>query len=339
MYSPQIQLEINGKKIGQNQQTYFIAEAGLNHNGDVKLAKKLVEEAHNSGADAIKFQTYKSEAFLTESSKYFKFFKKVELSYEDFGEIHDHAKSCGITFFSTPFDFESVDYLQKIGVPCFKIASGDLTNMPLIRHIAKMQKPMIISTGIGTIEEVENAISWCMYHNNNKIALLHCVANYPTLPEETNLRAIEYLKSKFNFPVGYSDNGEPVLVDLAAVSIGANLIEKHFTLDKKLDGPDHFFSIDPSGLKSLISQIRILEKIRGNSIKLPQSSEISNRDAIRKSITAKIDIKEGETLSNKNLAIKRPAGGIEPKHWDLVLTKKSKKYIKKDELIKWEDII
>lgn len=331
-------IELNGKKIGGGQRTYIIAEAGLNHNGDVKLAKKLVKEALRSGADAIKFQTYKTENFLTRSSKYFKFFKNVELEYKDFNEIKNYAEDLGITFFSSPFDIESATYLYKIGVPFFKIATSDLTNMPLIKHIAKMKLPILISTGISTLLEIRDAIKWCISKRNNKIALLHCVANYPTQPEEANILAINTLKRNFNYPIGYSDNGESVLVDLVAVSLGANIIEKHFTLNKKMSGPDHSFSIDPKGLKNLILQIRLIEKIKGDGRKIPQMSEINNKSAIRKSITAKEDIQKGERLSIQKLSIKRPVMGLEPKYFDFALNKKVNKTIKKDNPIQMKDL-
>ena len=187
-------LEIDGTKIGSRNPTYFIAEAGLNHNGRIDLAKKMIDEAHNAGANAIKFQTYKTESFLSSSSQYFDFFKNVELSFEEFKEIKNHADNSGIIFLSTPFDFESSDYLKKIGVPAFKIASADLTNIPLLGHIAKMDLPMIISTGLGTMEEIEESINLCNSVGNNKIAILHCVADYPTNPEEANLSVINTMK-------------------------------------------------------------------------------------------------------------------------------------------------
>lgn len=330
---------INNKKIGSQYNPYFIAEAGLNHNGDIKIAKQMIDNAIESGADAIKFQTYKSEEFLTESSEYFDFFKNVELSFDEFKELNDYAKNKNFTFFSAPFDIPSADFLNDIDVPCFKIASSDLTNMPLIRHIAKMNKPMIISTGIATLKEVEEAVNWCILENNNQIALLHCVANYPTLPEETNLNAIKSMMKRFSFPVGYSDNGESTLVDLAAVSIGACIIEKHFTLDKKSNGPDHSFSIEPTNLKQLTSQLSLITKMRGTGLKVPTNSEISNKPVIRKSITAKMDIQEGDILSKDNIAVKRPEGGIEPKFWDSVINKSVNKLIKKDSVIKWNDLV
>ena len=333
------ELIINNQKIGPKHNPFFIAEAGLNHNGDINIAKQMIDKAIESGADAIKFQTYKSEEFLTESSEYFNFFKNVELSFDEFKELNDYAKNKNFTFFSAPFDIPSADFLNDIDVPCFKIASSDLTNMPLIRHIAKMKKPMIISTGIATLKEVEEAINWCILEDNNQIALLHCVANYPTLPEETNLNAIKSMMERFSFPVGYSDNGESTLVDLAAVSIGACIIEKHFTLDKKSNGPDHSFSIEPTNLKQLTSQLSLITKMRGTGLKVPTNSEISNKPVIRKSITAKMDIQEGDKLSKDNISVKRPEGGIEPKFWDSTINKIANKLIKKDSVIKWDDLI
>ena len=340
MYHPQESiLEIDASKIGVNQKTYFIAEAGLNHNGDIKIAKKLIDEAINCGVDAIKFQTFKTEEFVRKTNKYFPLFKQAELSYDQFGELKDYAKSNRITFFSSPFDIESADYLHKIGVPCFKIASSDLINMPLIKHIAKMNKPMIISSGLAIMSEIEEAVNWCLYEGNNKIALLHCVAHYPTLPEEANLRAVNAMRERFHVPIGYSDNGESTLVDLVAVSLGANLIEKHFTLDKKMSGPDHFFSIEPSGLKTLISQIRLIEEIKGDGRKRPQPSEIEGKYFIRTSITARKDIKKGEILTREALAIKRPAEGVEPKYLEQIIGKKTNTDIKMDTAIHWKDII
>ncbi len=331
-------LEIDGRTIGPHKPTYFIAEAGLNHNTDIKLAKKLIEEAHNCGADAVKFQTFKSEKFLTTTSNYYDGFKQAELAYDKFAELKDYAKGIGITFFSAPFDIESANFLKKIGVPCFKIASGDLTDLPLIKHIAKMNMPMIISTGLATMEEVDEVVNLCMFQSNKKIALLHCVAHYPTDPEEANLLAMDTMRKRFHLPVGYSDNGESLLVDIVAASMGANLIEKHFTIDRKLPGPDHFFSIDPPRLKDLISKIRIIEQMRSDGIKLPQISEVKNRQDTRKSITAAQDIDENEIITAEKLLTKRPAIGIKPKYFERIIGKKANKKIKKDTAIQWEDI-
>ena len=336
MFLPQF--TINNKIIGPNQKPFFIAEAGLNHNGDIEIAKKMIDEAIASGADAIKFQTYKSEEFLTESSEYFDFFKNVELSFEEFKELNNYAKNKSFTFFSAPFDISSANFLHEIDVPCFKIASSDLTNMPLIRHIASMKKPMIISTGIGTIEEIEDAVNWCKDEGNNELALLHCVANYPAQPNEVNMNAMLDMQKKFAFPIGYSDNGESLLVDLVAAALGAQIIEKHFTLSKEMPGPDHAFSIEPNDLKSLISQIEEIFTIKGTNIKTPQPSEIKNRDLIRKSITAKHDLNQGDLITQNDILFKRPAGGIEPKSISMVLNKKLKTNIKKNSQILWSDL-
>jgi len=331
-------MEINGKIIGDDHQTYFIAEAGLNHNGDIEIAKKIIDEAIKAGADAIKFQTFQTEKFITKSNQYFDIFKNAELSFSEFDELYQYTKNKKITFFSAPFDMESADYLNKIDIPCFKIASSDLPNIPLISKIAKMQKPMIISTGVSTMKEIEDAVHTCYLEGNHQISLLHCIASYPTSYTEVNLKAILTMKKKFPHPIGYSDNGEPSLVALAAVSMGANLIEKHFTLDKKMDGPDHSFSIDPLGLTELISQIRMIDVMKGHGKKLPQPSEIVGRKALRKSLTIKNALQAGEILTADNILIKRPEGGIEPKFLNNVIGKKINKNIEEDSLIFWKDI-
>jgi len=204
--------------------------------------------------------------------------------------------------------------------------------------LLKKNKPIIISTGASTIDEIQNAIDWCSSEKNNKIALLHCVVNYPALPQETNLLAMEQIRKQFHVPVGFSDNGESILVDLVAVSLGANIIEKHFTLDKKMKGPDHSFSIEPLSLKKLISEIKVIPSIRGNGIKIIQESEKKIQPIVRKSITSRIEIKNGEILDATKISIKRPAGGIEPVNYNKILGKKVNKDIPKDKAILWEDL-
>ena len=318
--------------------TYVIAEGGLNHNGDINIAKKLIDSAKECGVNAIKFQTYKTENFVRETNQYFDVFKNAELNFEQFEELKNYSKSIGLTFFSTPFDIESAEFLNQLEIPCFKIASSDLTNLPLITKIAKMQKPMIISSGLSTMNEINDAVNCCLFEGNNQIALLHCVANYPAQPNEVNMNVINTLKKTFDFPIGYSDNGESSLVDIVAVSMGANIIEKHFTLDKKMSGPDHGFSIDPNGLKSLISQIHEIDQMKGDGIKIPQFSEIKNRLTIRKSITAKRDLQQGEKIQEDDISIKRPADGIEPKYLTMILGKTINTNIKKDSPIFWSSI-
>ena len=331
-------IKIENKEIGNDKPVYVVAEAGLNHNGDIKLAKQLIEKAVECGADAIKFQTFKTEEFLTTNSPYFDNFKNVELSYEEFGELNDYSKNMEISFFSAPFDLESATFLNKLDIPCFKIASSDLTNFPLIKNIANFGKPMIISTGLANMKEIEEVVELCQSQNNKQLILLHSVSNYPTLPEETNLKVISSLKNKFDYPIGYSDNGDSILVDIASVCMGANMLERHFTLDKKLKGPDHFFSITPTELKHLIQQIRLIEKIKGDGNKKPQDSELQLLKVIRKSLTAREDIKKGQIFTPENVAIKRPEDGIEPKYYDDIIGKKANLDIKKDTPLKREFI-
>jgi N,N'-diacetyllegionaminate synthase len=329
-------IKIENKEIGNDKPVYVVAEAGLNHNGDIKLAKQLIEKAVECGADAIKFQTFKTEEFLTTNSPYFDNFKNVELSYEEFGELNDYSKNMEISFFSAPFDLESATFLNKLDIPCFKIASSDLTNFPLIKNIANFGKPMIISTGLANMKEIEEVVELCQSQNNEQLILLHSVSNYPTLPDETNLKVIDSLKQKFDYPIGYSDNGDSILVDIASVCMGANMLERHFTLDRKLEGPDHFFSITPTEFKELIQQIRIIEKIKGNGEKEPQDSELQLLKAIRKSLTAREDIQKGQIFTPENIAIKRPEDGIEPKYYDNIIGKKAVVNIKKDTSLKSE---
>jgi len=331
-------INIQEKVIGHENPTFFVAEAGLNHNGDLEIAKKMIDAASESKADAIKFQTFKTNEFLSKSSEYFDFFKNTELSFNDFEEINEYAKRKNIIFFSAPFDLSSAEFLLQIQVPCFKIASSDLTNFPLIKKIANSQKPIIISTGLADLEEVEHTVNFCERENNDKIILLHSVSNYPTNPIETNLKAMDTLHKKFQCPVGYSDNGDSELVDLVAVSMGANIIEKHFTLDKNMEGPDHSFSIEPNNLKKLISDIRLIEKMKGNGNKKPQNSEKEAIKAIRKSLTARIDIMKGQKISLDNVAIKRPENGIKPEFLEEIIGKTVTKDIQIDTPINFEDL-
>jgi N,N'-diacetyllegionaminate synthase len=331
-------LRINKKLIGDNKPVYFVAEAGLNHNGKLDLAKKLITEAHKAGADAIKFQTYKTEEFVSKSNKYFKLFKNVELKQDDFTKLKNHAKKIGITFFSAPFDIESAKFLKKINIPCFKIASSDLTNLPLIEFVAKTKKPIILSTGSSNINEISEAIKCCLKAKNKNIIILHCVASYPAQPEDVNLTAMKTLKEKFGLTVGFSDNGDSTLVDLVAVSMGASVIEKHFTLDNKLPGPDHSFSINPKNLQRLITNIRQIETMKGNGLKIPTKSEIKGKKALRKSIVTRNSLKKNQVISKEDIAVKRPAGGIEPKYFNKIVGKRVLKNLDSDVILSWSDI-
>jgi len=333
-----LRIKISNKWIGEKSPVFIIAEAGINHNGNLEIAKKMITKAKKCGADAIKFQTFKAEDLTSSKSKFFKIFKNLELSYIDFKELFCYAKKQNIIVFSSPFSFEAIDLLTKIKTPAFKIASGDLTNIPLIKYAASKKKPMIVSTGMSTIEEIKNALRTIRLQENNKIIILHSVSAYPPPINEVNLQTIQLLKRKFHYPTGYSDNGSDLLVPLIAVSNGAKIIEKHFTLDRKLKGPDHKLSADPQQFRILVNNIRSVEKMLGNGIKNCQPSEIENRVNARRSITANVIIPKGLTITQDMIGIKRPATGIEPKYFNEVLGKTATRTIKSEESLKWKDI-
>ena len=331
-------IKISTKLVGEKSPVFIIAEAGINHNGSLKIAKKMIAKAKECGADAIKFQTFKAEDLTSTKSKYFKIFKNLELNADDFSKLFAYAKRKKIILFSTPLSFESVDILSKLKTPAFKIASGDLTDIPLIKYAASKKKPMIISTGMSTINEIQNAIQAIQSKKNNKIIILHSVSSYPVPPNEVNLNAIITLKKKFRFPIGFSDNGSDMLVPLVAASMGAKIIEKHFTLSRKMKGPDHGLSANPQQLTDLVKNIRSIEKMLGDGKKICQPSELANRINARRSITANITIPKGTKINEKMLGIKRPATGIEPKYFSQILGKKTIRKIKKEESLKWKDI-
>lgn len=333
-----MKIKLKDKTIGDKSPVFIIAEAGINHNGDLRIAKKMIKQAKIMGSDAIKFQTFKAYDLASPKSKYYKLFKKLEFSPLDFKKLADYSKSLGLIFCSTPFSEEAIDILSKIGIPFFKIASGDLTHLPLIKHAASKKKPIIISTGMANINEIKTAIKTIKAQNNNKIIILHSVSAYPTPPEETNLNVINSLQEKFSYPIGYSDNGPGIMVPLTAVSLGAKIIEKHFTLDKKMVGPDHSFSADPKEFKELIDKIRKVETFLGDGIKKCQNSELESRTNVRRSITANMNIPKGIKLTKKMLGIKRPATGINPMFLQKVIGKKTKRNVKNNESLKWNDL-
>jgi len=341
-----IAIDVNKNKCS----CFIIAEAGVNHNGDINLAKKLIDAAREAGADAVKFQTFKAEKLLIENAEkpeyqkkttgsgesQFEMIKKLELSNEDFGELFLYAKEKGIIFLSTPFDRESVDLLDELGVSAFKVGSGEMTNYPLLKHIARKKKPIILSTGMATLDEVREAIEVIREEGGEDITLLHCISSYPAKVEEMNLRAIETLRSTFNLPVGLSDHSLGINIPIAAAALGACIIEKHFTIDRNLPGPDHKASLEPGELKQMVTAIRQVESAMGNGIKRPVAGEEENKRLGRRSVVAKVDIAEGTTITDEMLDVKRPGTGIEPKHIHMVIGRKAKKDIKKDELINLE---
>jgi len=330
---------------------FIIAEAGVNHNGDINIAKKLVDKAKEAGVDAIKFQTFRAENLVTKEApkaeyqkettgdgSQFEMLKKLELSLEDHIILKKYCEEKGIMFISTPFDYESVDLLEKTDVLLYKVSSGDLTNLPLLSYIANKNKPIILSTGMANLGEVEEAVETIFKTGNNKLVLLHCTSNYPTAYEDVNLRAMLTMKEAFKLPVGYSDHTIGIEIPIAAVALGAKVIEKHFTLDRNMKGPDHRASIEPDELKIMVRSIRNIELAMGDGIKRCNKSEEKSKFVSRKSIVAKHDIKKGQVITQDLIVYKRPASGLPPKFVKYILGKKARAEIRKDEVIDFEKV-
>ncbi|MBS4406706.1 N-acetylneuraminate synthase [Campylobacter vulpis] len=325
----------------------IIAEAGVNHNGDLNLAKKLIEQAAKAGADVVKFQTFKAKDCVSVSAKKAKYqlenttkeesqlemIKKLELSYEAHFELIEHCKKHGIAFLSTPFDLRSVEFLRELDLPYFKIPSGEITNLPYLKAVAKCKKKVFLSTGMANLGEIEAALEILRKNGTKKITLLHCNTEYPTPFEDVNLNAIKTLKEAFKLEVGYSDHTEGIVASLGAVALGAVVIEKHFTLDKTMEGPDHRASLEFEELRTLCKSIRELEKALGSGIKKASKSEVKNKIIARKSLVARCAIQKGEKFSIENLTTKRPGNGISAMRYEEYLGKKALKTYKKDELI------
>lgn len=319
------------------QPTIIIAEAGVNHNGSMEMALKLIDAAADAGADWVKFQTFRADALVTAEAKtaayqkrttggdtQFEMLKKLELSADDFRTLAAHAKSRKIGFLSTPFDLESAALLEEIGMTAVKIPSGELTNLPFIRALSRIDLPFVLSTGMATLGEVEAALQTLEDGglSPERVTILHCTTEYPAPAEEINLKAMNALGAAFpECPVGYSDHSEGHDITVAAVALGATMIEKHFTLDRSLPGPDHKASLEPDELAAMVKAIRRVEAALGDGRKRPTVSEVPNRLVARKSIVAARAIEAGEALSDENLAVKRPGDGIPPSRWDEMLGK------------------
>ena len=325
---------------------YIIAEAGVNHNGSFELACRLVDEAKKAGADCVKFQTFKSEKLASHSAHKAEYqkettgdgsqinmLKRLELSNEEFLELKAYCDKKGICFLSTPFDFDSIEFLNSIDMPFWKIPSGEVTNLPYLLALATTGKPVVMSTGMCDLEEVEAAIKVLRENGTKEIKLLHCNTEYPTPFEDVNLRAMLTMKDAFDLEVGYSDHTKGIEVPIAAVALGATVIEKHFTLDCNMDGPDHKASLEPDELAAMITSIRHIEKALGSANKTPSASEIKNKAVARKSIVSKTNIKKGEEFTEDNITVKRPGTGISPMKWFDTLGKKASRDFHKDELI------
>ena len=336
--------------MNKKMKVYIIAEAGVNHNGNFELAIQLIDIAKNAGVDAIKFQTAVPELVMTSNAKKAQYqekltgknetqlemAKKIHLPLEDYKKLNNYCYEKKIQFLSTPFDYKSIECLENLDMPIYKIPSGEITHLPYLRQIAKKQKPIIMSTGMATIDEIKDAITILLSNGltKNQISLLHCTTEYPCPFNEVNLNAIKTIKETFNVPVGYSDHTEGISISLAAVAMGATIIEKHFTLDKTLPGPDHKASLAPNELKELVQGIRQIEKAMGNGIKKPSKAERKNINVARKSIVAKENIQKGEIFSEKNLICKRPGDGLSAIKWDSIIGLKSTRTYEKDNIIK-----
>jgi len=327
--------------------TLIIAEAGVNHNGRLDLALKMVDEAKRAGADIVKFQTaiperviskyadkaeYQKETTGNEESQ-LEMCRRIHLKLSDYDIIKEYCEEVGIEFLSTPFDLESIDYLEKLGMKLWKIPSGEITNLPYLIKIAKTGKPVIMSTGMAELKEVEEAVNVLKEGGAGEITLLHCTTEYPAPFDSVNLKAMNTLREKLGTKVGYSDHTTGIEVVVAAVSLGATVIEKHFTLNRNLEGPDHKASLEPEELEVMVNKIRIIEKALGDGIKRAAEAEKKNIAIARKSIVAAKDIKKGEILSEDNITTKRPGNGISPMQWFEVLGTEAIRDFGEDELI------
>ena len=329
------------------EKVYIIAEAGDNHNGDFNTALKLVDVAKRAGADCVKFQTFVTEEIISkyaEMAEYqkkntgkeesqFEMVKRLELSFDEFRKIKEYCDRVGIQFLSTPFDLKSVDFLNELGVPFFKIPSGEITNYPYLIKIAHTGKPVVMSTGMCEPDEILAAINVLEKNGSGEITLLHCNTEYPTPLKDVNLYAMRTMKKMFGKKVGYSDHTKGIEVPVAAVALGACVIEKHFTLDKNMPGPDHKASLEPDELGRMVKNIRNIESALGDGVKRVSESERKNIAIARKSIVARRNIQEGEILTEENLAVKRPGTGINPMQWMEVLGTRAVRDFKEDELI------
>lgn len=342
---------INDQVFVNMPRTIIIAEAGVNHNGSLKTAKELIDVAATAGADYIKFQTFKADNIVKKDSAkaeyqmkndpgaetQYQMLKRLELSLDDHIELIEHSKVKGICFLSTGFDIESIEMLMGLGIELIKIPSGEISNVPLLRFIGAKNKEVILSTGMSTLDEIKQALYYLESsgQERGKISVLHCNTEYPTPYSDVNLKAMLTIGEQLGLPVGYSDHTMGIEVPIAAVAIGAKIVEKHFTLDRNLPGPDQSTSLEPSELVAMIKSIRNIEDALGSGEKLPSASELKNLQIVRKSIVASQIIKKGEFFTNDNLTVKRPGNGISPFKWDDLIGTIAKHDYNKDDLIEW----
>ena len=346
---PMIQRLESGVYSFLNKNVFIIAEIGVNHNGSVELAKKMIKSAGECGVDAVKFQTFNSEDLVTENAEtagyqekntnensQLKMLKKLELTFDDFKELKDYALKNGVIFISSPFDVKSVDLLEILDVPLYKLGSGELNNFELIDHVQKTNKPIIISTGMATLDEIKETYDFI--ENKDNLIILHCITGYPTSFEEANLNFIKTLKLEFDVPIGFSDHSPGIELPIAAVALGACVVEKHFTLDKNLEGPDHKASLNPKEFKAMVDAIRNVEVAMGDGIRKFSDNELEIKKVARKSIVLNQDVKKGTKLQREMLSIKRPGTGIPPKFINDVIGKETIEDLKSGTIILWGNL-
>ncbi|WP_411953893.1 N-acetylneuraminate synthase [Alkalibacillus sp. S2W] len=325
---------------------YIIAEAGVNHNGSLTTAKQLVDEALKAGADCIKFQTFIASNVASEEAEQADYqkqqagntnqlnmLKQLELSFDDFMTLKQYCDQQGIEFLSTGFDFDSLAFLNDLGMRVWKVPSGEITNYPYLVTIAKYGQPIILSTGMATLTEVSEALYVLYEYGASEVTVLHCTSAYPTPDNDVNLNAMTTLSNQFKVPVGYSDHTMGIDIPIAATALGATVIEKHFTISREMEGPDHQASLEPDELSDMIRGVRRVEQALGSFDKHPTSSEVETQQVVRKSIVAKRAIAEGEYLSDSNITVKRPGTGISPMRWNDVIGQQAKRHFEKDEVI------
>jgi N-acetylneuraminate synthase/N,N'-diacetyllegionaminate synthase len=347
-----VALRAGDRLIGPGHPCYVIAEAGVNHNGDVDLALRLVDAAVAAGADAVKFQTWVTERVIARDAPkaayqiaatggdegQFAMVKRLELPFEAFARIAEHARSAGITFLSTPFDVESLAFLSSLGMPLIKVPSGEIDNPLLLRPVGRTGLPVILSTGMATLSDVDDAIGTLRAAGTREIAVLQCTSNYPADAADANLRAIPSLHATFGLPTGYSDHTLGISTALAAVALGACVVEKHFTLDRALPGPDHAASLTPEELGTMVREIRAVQSALGDGVKAPRAAEANTRSVARRSLYAARDIAAGERIDAEALLGMRPAGGVSTRHVDLFIGRAATRDLAAGTMLTWDDV-
>lgn len=331
------------------EHTFIIAEIGVNHNGSVDLAKDMIKSASECGVDAVKFQTFNSEDLVTENAEtadyqekntdensQLKMLKKLELTFDDFKELKDYALKNGVIFISSPFDVNSVDLLETLNVPLYKLGSGELNNFELIDYVQETNKPIIISTGMATLDEIKETYDFI--ENKDNLIILHCITGYPTSFKEANLNFIKTLQKEFDVPIGFSDHSPGIELPIAAVALGACVVEKHFTLDKNLEGPDHKASLNPKEFKAMVDAIRNVEVAMGDGVRKFSDNEEEIKKVARKSIVLNQDVKKGTVLQREMLSIKRPGTGIPPKFINDIIGKEIIEDLKSGTVVLWENL-